>query len=485
MNTAIGAPSQPLPQYVMLAFDGSKSHNMWNKTLDFSKRMKRDKNLNIKFTYFISGVYFLTRGKRKLYDPPKHRAGASAIGFAKTKESIGQRVNYLNEALMDGHEIASHANGHFDGSSWSQSDWESEFNYFEDLLFNFDVNNEINNVSLDLDKSQIIGFRAPLLGVSRGLWPALKQFGFRYDTSKVRGEVYWPEIYPASGAWNFPLASFKIAGTGKRTLSMDYNFYVAQSKAKKERDPSKLRRFQSQMYETYINYFKKNYNGKRAPIHIGHHFSLWNNGIYWRAMKDFAVAVCGLPQVRCATYKELADYMDNHGQEHLNANKSNAPSYPLPKALPKLTRKPEFSRPLEISASMKSRGDEVYAVLSGQDKAWLQDKVRYQWEVNDTIVSLKQRIKLSKIDLLKQSPRAILALSVKKGGHEILRVTKRVVRNMLMNIGSKAYTHFTLSNDTLEDQMLKGDHVGAHMHEGEFDVVQDFLEQDEAFTIDI
>src|SRR6185436_137482 len=70
-------------------------------------------------------------------------------------------------------------------------------------------------------------------------------------------------------------------------------------------------RYQKQMIDTYRAYFKNNYYGNRAPVHIGHHFSKWNGGAYWSAMKMFANEVCGRPEVKCATYKELVQFMES------------------------------------------------------------------------------------------------------------------------------------------------------------------------------
>ena len=46
------------PQYVLLAFDGSKSLPFWEESRDFAREN------DIKFTYFISGVYFLHSGTK-------------------------------------------------------------------------------------------------------------------------------------------------------------------------------------------------------------------------------------------------------------------------------------------------------------------------------------------------------------------------------------------------------------------------------------
>ncbi|MFT4726339.1 MAG: hypothetical protein ACI9UN_000834 [Granulosicoccus sp.] len=50
---------------------------------------------------------------------------------------------------------------------------------------------------------------------------------------------------------------------------MDYNFYVAQSNAKRAADVD-LGKFAQEMLDTYKAYFNKNYYGSRAPVDIGH-----------------------------------------------------------------------------------------------------------------------------------------------------------------------------------------------------------------------
>ena len=73
------------------------------------------------------------------------------------------------------------------------------------------------------------------------------------------------------------------------------------------------------MLATYLNYFRANYTGNRAPLHIGHHFFGYQNGAYNEALKSFARAVCGLPEVRCVSYAKLADFMDRQSAETLAA----------------------------------------------------------------------------------------------------------------------------------------------------------------------
>ena len=113
--------------------------------------------------------------------------------------------------------------------------------------------------------------------------------------------------------------NLRISGTGKGTISMDYNFLVAQSGGFPSPDAARRAQFRDQMVQTYIDYFKTNYAGNRAPLHIGHHFSDYQHGAYREALQIFARMVCGLPEVRCTTYSQLADFMDAQHPDTLAA----------------------------------------------------------------------------------------------------------------------------------------------------------------------
>jgi hypothetical protein len=221
-------------------------------------------------------------------------------------------VNVLHGS---GHEIASHAVGHFNGGAWSPSDWQTEFHSFRDILDNVGPNNGLADLRLAFPLRQVIGFRAPYLANGAGLYAALKHNGFRYDSSGVGQSNAWPERI--GGIWRFNLATLRIAGSGKSTLSMDYNFFVAHSRA--ATDPRRFAIAREQTLATYLHYFKSNYAGNRAPLHIGHHFSAMQGGAYNEALKSFARAVCGLPEVRCVTYAALAEFMDQQSADTLAA----------------------------------------------------------------------------------------------------------------------------------------------------------------------
>lgn len=321
------------PQFVMLAFDGSKDVGFWKESQAFADATAtnqpdadgKDAPGFLRFTYFASGVYFIADNTKEIYVEPAKGAGKSAIGFGGTTANLKPRVEQMAKAMEAEHEIASHGNAHYDASAYTEAQWDKEFDQFEVLMKNAwkgkaqgwknKAGSSIGADQADKEpknwvsyfENDVIGFRAPLLGVGNGLWPALVKHKFAYDTSRVDKMNYWPK--KVNGIWNFPLSGLKIVGSGKNTLSMDYNFYFTQSKGVAG-PANKFKTYEDEMYNTYIEYFKNNYNGNRAPVHIGHHFSKWNGGAYWKAMQRFASKVCNQPEVRCVTYKELAKFMD-------------------------------------------------------------------------------------------------------------------------------------------------------------------------------
>ncbi|MFN3349241.1 polysaccharide deacetylase [Pseudorhodoplanes sp.] len=303
------------PQFVAIAFDNCTELERWREWSDFAAELNRGGE-RIRFTFFVSGINFLSNGKRHLYQGPNQARGVSRINFGGSAEDVRKRVAFMNALYRDGHEIASHAVGHFDGRGWGASAWTSEFNSFDDLMRNVGRNNDFPaEEGFAFSPKDVVGFRAPYLAHSPGLYTTLAARGFRYDTSGTMASHAWPE--KRDGIWRFNLAGIRLAGSGRATLSMDYNFLVAQSGVAPI--ASRREEFRRQMLASYLTYFRGNYAGNRAPVHIGHHFTDYQNGAYREALKEFARRVCGLPEVRCVTYRTLADYMDQLKPEMLAA----------------------------------------------------------------------------------------------------------------------------------------------------------------------
>jgi peptidoglycan/xylan/chitin deacetylase (PgdA/CDA1 family) len=155
---------------VVASFDGGKALDRWQNILDFA-----DKN-GVKFTFFISGVYFLPDDEKSAYlyplDPAKK--GVSDIGFGGTPQDVAARKQFVLTAIKKGHDIQTHLNGHFDGTRWPEEAWRREFKEFNALV-NF-VSEPVRHV------------RFPLLAMSPKVFPVLAEQGIRSITSVVESD---------------------------------------------------------------------------------------------------------------------------------------------------------------------------------------------------------------------------------------------------------------------------------------------------------
>ncbi|HVY00553.1 MAG TPA: polysaccharide deacetylase family protein [Pseudorhodoplanes sp.] len=305
------------PQFVAMAFDNCTELERWKELSDFAAAMNEGGD-RLHFTFFVSGSNFIADDDRNSYASPLGR-GLSRIGFGGSAEDVARRIEFASDLVRRGHEIASHAVGHFNGAGWPAETWRQEFRAFERVL----------GAAKRLDGAghfplRAAGFRAPYLAASADLYPVLREFGFRYDTSGSGEPNAWPQ--KIGGIWRFNLARLRLHRSTRATLSMDYNFFVLQSRAVD--DPRHYELFRDQILQTYLDYFRANYHGNRAPLHIGHHFFDYQGGAYKEALKSFAREVCGLAEVRCVTYSALADFLDAQSEETLAAfQKGDFPHY--------------------------------------------------------------------------------------------------------------------------------------------------------------
>ena len=294
-------------QYVVFAFDGSRSLEEWRETLDFAKNMNQS-GVPIHFTYFINAIYLMPENKKDTYHPPHNPVGTSLIGYGASPEEVGQRISLINEAYESGHEIGSHGVGHIPGYGWTKEDWISELSQFNAILDR--ARNGIDTtVPLRVPASAIQGFRSPDLVTNSGLDEALDGLGYKYDTSHTTRMGMWPKHIGKH--WEMSLAS--IPHEGKHDiLSMDYNFYISDSDGKDtlQKDTPLWHKKHDEMLASYMSYFTAHYMSNRAPIFIGHHFSDWNDGLYWSVMQDAVKAMCAKQYVRCATHQETMNYMN-------------------------------------------------------------------------------------------------------------------------------------------------------------------------------
>lgn len=315
-SIAFTAPKRP-PQFVVMSFDNCTQIDRFKELKVFLDRMEQ-LHKSIHFTFFVSGTNFLSDVNSSLYQGPYHKAGEAEIPFGGTKIDLQERIKLINQLYFKGNEFASHGVGHFDGSQWTLLDWQKEFITYKHLFNKINDNNKIDQqYKFAFAYNDVVGFRAPYLAVNASLYTVLKSQDYLYDASGISNPTDWPT--KKNGLWQFNLVRLKIIDTTIKTISMDYNFYMAQSNAKEDHDKIHQEIYRKQMLETYLYYFYSNYHGNRAPLFIGHHFTNFQNGIYNQALLEFAERVCGLPEVHCVSFKELAIFMDKLTIDDLEA----------------------------------------------------------------------------------------------------------------------------------------------------------------------
>ncbi|MDQ0992139.1 hypothetical protein [Streptomyces sp. V3I7] len=302
-------PGQKPPQFVVFSWDGAGEDSQKL----FSHFRKVAKANNATMTYFLSGVYMLPEDKRDLYQPPQHTPGRSEIGF-NDKKGIEDTVKQLRLAWLEGNEIGTHFNGHFCGpeggvGQWSVEDWKNEISQAKQFVKTWKTNTGLSKDSslpFDYDK-ELIGGRTPCLEGQKNFVKAASQLGFRYDTSGVNNQV-WPK--KKEGLWDLSMQLVPFPGHTYEQLTMDYNFMVNQSGTSTQGDPDMYGRWGDQMRDGLLKGFSRAYDGNRAPLVIGNHFESWNGGTYMRALDEVIGQVCNKPEVRCVSFRQLADWLD-------------------------------------------------------------------------------------------------------------------------------------------------------------------------------
>ncbi|MEO9340034.1 polysaccharide deacetylase [Mesorhizobium sp. SB112] len=295
---ATAQPSRE-PQYVIVSFDGAHDLRQWQRSRTLAALT------GARFTYFLSCVFLLSPETKSTYHAPGKRAGRSNVGFAQSKQEVKDRLSEIWLAKSEGHDIASHGCGHFDGKDWTKADWTKEFTEFTTILRDAYTINGIKGEPegwKDFAESEIKGFRAPYLATGKALNAALSDAGFTYDASGVsRGPA---EPVSKGGLSEFSLPLIPEGPRSRPVIAMDYNLYVRHSGG--EEDAANSAIYEQRAYDAFRKAFDAEHDGKRVPLQIGFHFTLMNDGAYWRALERFAKDVCVMEDVACISY---ADYL--------------------------------------------------------------------------------------------------------------------------------------------------------------------------------
>lgn len=304
-------PGETPPQFVVFSWDGAGE-------LDdqlFSRFRGLATQYNASMTFFLSGIYALPAAKKRLYAPPQHPIGASAIGYLSDAH-IHATLQQVRLAWLDGHEIGTHFNGHFCGSTgvgrWSADEWRSEIRQAVQFVSQWKTNTgftDLEPLPFDYTK-ELTGGRTPCLEGQRNLLPAAAELGWTYDASSPGGLQIWPAKVHGGKIWDFPLQSIPFPGHSFEVLSMDYNMMANQSNSSPNGDPAKRSFWRTQAHQSYLAGFNRAYQSNRAPFFIGNHFETWNGGIYMDAVESALKEIAGHPDVRLVSFRQLVDWLE-------------------------------------------------------------------------------------------------------------------------------------------------------------------------------
>ncbi|MEV7022220.1 hypothetical protein [Kitasatospora sp. NPDC093558] len=303
-------PGERPPQFVVFSWDGAGELD--NGLFARFRRLAQEHDASM--TFFLSGLYLLPESKKDLYRPPQHKVGASEIGYL-SDQHIHDTLENIHAAWLEGHEIGTHFNGHFCGSTgvgkWSPEEWDSEIQQAMDFVTNWRTNTGFTDLpALPFDYGkELIGSRTPCLEGQRNLLPTAVKRGWRYDSSG-NGSQVWPQKIQGGALWDLPLQSIPFPGHTFQVLSMDYNIMFNQCGPNTKADPALYPGFQAQARDAYLMGFDRTYNGNRAPYIIGNHFEEWNGGIYMNAVEDVFKTIAGKPEVRLVSFRQLVDWLD-------------------------------------------------------------------------------------------------------------------------------------------------------------------------------
>ena len=303
---AVDAAAEKLPsprpkQLVIVSFDGAHDNRLWERSLRLSEKT------GAKFSYFLSCTFLMSQAQRHAYQAPHQKRGRSNTGFAQDEAEVATRLGHIWQAHLTGHEIGSHACGHFDGKDWTKADWTQEFATFDATLLTSWKDNGVGDKEpaswARFVKTEIKGFRVPYLSTGTSLVPALKAHGFGYDASLVsKGPA---SVVYDGGLMRFALPRIPEGPEGRLVIAMDYNLYVRHSGG--FNSPARAEIFSERTLAAFRNAFEAQYAGDRIPLQLGFHFVEMNGGAYWNALESFLMETCGKPDVACVNYAQAID----------------------------------------------------------------------------------------------------------------------------------------------------------------------------------
>lgn len=296
------------PQFVVVSWDGAgeASSRLFSHWLTFAKKH------HVPMTFFLTGIYLLPGRERHRYHGPRHAVGASDLGWLPERY-VRATVRQTRKAWLDGHEIATHFNGHFCGETkgvgtWSVEDWHSEIEQAKEFVTSWKTTTGLTDeppLPFDYDK-ELVGGRTPCLAGVDNVRKAAAELGWRYDSSGTRLAT-WPT--KVEGIWDLSMQQVPFPGEDFEVTAMDYNIMYNQSTVT-DGDPAMHDDWREQARDAYLAGFERSLDGNRSPLIIGNHFEQWNGGIYMDAVEEAITTMAKEPETQFVTMRQLCDWLD-------------------------------------------------------------------------------------------------------------------------------------------------------------------------------
>jgi len=321
-------PAERAPMFVLFGFDDNAYPDAVAWFADLTRNLKNPAGAGNPKTFDgapVRATFFLCAGFGAEMAPTNHGPTADAI-LASWKGLAD-----------DGHEIANHTYRHPHGADFTTEEWVREIRRADQFL----------TEKLALPRGAIQGFRASYLEFGRGLFPALQELGYRYDSSieagygtawpgdgahgvwwwsmgdpKTRAHLFWPHtlrrgVSPATaettknrlagplpeGIWEMTVYSY-LRPEGGELTGFDYNLWQLLTK--------------DEFRDLLIYNFELQRAGNRCPFAVNAHTDYYSehnataNELFvkstWQerraALEEFLRHVLQFPDVRVVTFRD-------------------------------------------------------------------------------------------------------------------------------------------------------------------------------------
>ncbi len=294
----------------MLSFEAASRNVFWDTSQDLAAEAQAQ------VTYFISASSLVLATRADAYTAPTGESGRAWLGFAKDREELAGRLQRIQDALSQGHDVAVQGVGYHRGQGWSIEQWQQELSQTEALVRGAYRDNGLSEPAgwQAIAERLLSGFRAREQSGSDVLNAALSGLeSLRYNASGKQASAAWPRR-DQEGVWQLGVPTLSLDGS-RRVLAQDYDFYLKQTNG--QPNSAKSAEHEEQMLNLLLAELDQRYQAGRAPMLVSLHFALWNKGAYWRAVKRFAKRVCDQPEVVCTTHTAMVDYLDAVGEAKL------------------------------------------------------------------------------------------------------------------------------------------------------------------------